>query len=336
MHFAASLLNIFGGINLKIKIGNVELENNVFLAPMAGVTDRAFREICKDFGCGLVYTEMISAKGLFYKDKKTAGLMKIEQNEQPAAIQIFGSDPLVMGDIAKAAAESGAILLDINMGCPAPKIVNNGDGSALMKNPPLAGKIIETIVNAVDIPVTVKFRKGWDDEHINAIEFAKIAQESGASAVTIHGRTRMQFYSGNADWDIIKKIKTELSIPVIGNGDIFSAEAAKNMLEETGCDGIMVARGCEGNPFIFRQINEILSFGNIKFYPNKKERIECALRHAALLEKYKGPERGIKESRKHMAWYIKGMPNSGIIKEKLFKASTLYQIQEILEKYLSE
>lgn len=319
-----------------MKIGNIELENNVFLAPMAGVTDRAFREICRTYGCGLVYTEMISAKGIYYKDKKTAGLMKIEENEQPAAVQIFGSDPEVMGDIAKTAAESGAVLLDINMGCPAPKIVNNGDGSALMKNPALAGKIIEVVAKAVNIPVTVKFRKGWDDEHINACEFARIAQESGAAAVTVHGRTRMQFYSGKADWNIIKEIKSRLSIPVIGNGDIFSAYDAKNMLEETGCDGIMVARGCEGNPFIFTQIKELLNDGSVEFNPSAEDKIECALKHAELLAKYKGENRGIKEARKHMAWYIKGMPNSGGIKEEIFKASDLDKMRQVLLEYLQK
>ena len=318
-----------------MKIGNVELENNVFLAPMAGVTDRAFRKICREYGCGLMYTEMISAKGIFYKDKKTATLMKIHDEEQPAAVQIFGSDAEVMGGIAKAAEDAGAVMLDINMGCPAPKIVNNGDGCALMKNPVLAGKIIESVSKSVNIPVTVKFRKGWDDENLNALEFAKIAQESGAAAVTVHGRTRMQFYSGKADWDIIKQIKESLTIPVIGNGDIFSAEDAKEMFSYTGCDGIMVARGAEGNPFIFRKIREYLENGEVTFNPSWEEKIECALRHANYLVEYKGESRGIKEARKHMAWYIKGMPDSSSLKSALFCAQTLEEMTRLLQNALS-
>lgn len=314
-----------------MQIGNLNLENNVFLAPMAGVTDRAFRKICREYGCGLIYTEMISAKGIYYKDKKTATLMKIHDEEQPAAVQIFGSDPDVMGEIAKSAEASGAVILDINMGCPAPKIVNNGDGSALMKNPLLAGKIIEAVSKAVNIPVTVKFRKGWDDEHLNALEFAKIAQESGAAAVTVHGRTRMQFYSGKADWDIIKEIKSELSVPVIGNGDIFTEQDAADMLSYTGCDGIMVARGAEGNPFIFRKIREYLDTGRVEYNPTWQERIECAVHHAELLVEYKGESRGIKEARKHMAWYIKGMPNSSSLKSAIFCAVTLEEMKDKLK-----
>jgi len=317
-----------------MKIGNVELSKNVFLAPMAGVTDRAFREICREYGCGLMYTEMISSKGIFYKDKKTAALMKIHDEEQPAAVQIFGSDPEVMGEIAKSAEESGAVLLDINMGCPAPKIVNNGDGCAIMKNPVLAGKIIEKVSKAVKIPVTVKFRKGWNAENENALEFSRIAEESGAAAVTVHGRTREQFYSGKADWDIIRKIKSERKIPVIGNGDIFTAEDARNMIEYTGCDGVMVARGAEGNPFLFRQIEEILADGKVSYFPTAEEKIKCAIHHAELLFKYKGENRGIKEARKHMAWYIKGMPNNASFKLKLFSANTLEEMRSILSEML--
>lgn len=317
-----------------MKIKNLDLKSNIFLAPMAGITDRAFREICRGYGCGLIYTEMISSKGIFYKDKKTASLMSIYPSEQPAAVQIFGSDPSVMGEIAKYAEDAGAVLLDINMGCPAPKIVNNGDGCALMKNPPLAGKIIESVAKAVNIPVTVKFRKGWDDEHINALEFAEIAQESGAAAVTVHGRTRMQFYSGNADWDIIREIKNRLSIPVIGNGDIFTAGDAQRMFAQTGCDGVMVARGAQGNPFLFRQINELLNDGKVSYFPTWDERIACAVKHASLLCEYKGESRGIKEARKHMAWYIKGMPGGSALKSKIFAASSLEEIKAILENAL--
>lgn len=313
-----------------MKIGNAELEKNVFLAPMAGVTDRAFRRICREYGCGLVYTEMISSKGLYYKDKKTSSLMNICEDEQPAAIQIFGSDPSVMGETAKIAEAAGAVLIDINMGCPAPKIVNNGDGSALMKNPSLAGKIIESVVRSVNVPVTVKFRKGWDDSCVNAVEFAKIAESAGASAVCVHGRTRMQFYSGKADWEIIKKVKESVKIPVIGNGDIFSAEDAEKMLELTGCDGVMIARGAEGNPFIFRQIDELLKTGKVSYAPSCEEKIDCAIKHARLLSEYKGESRGIKEARKHMAWYVKGMYGSSEIKTELFRAATFKEMEDIL------
>lgn len=313
-----------------MKIGKLEFENNVFLAPMAGVTDRAFRSICREYGCGVVYTEMISSKGLFYNDKKTAALMKIHDDEQPAAIQIFGSEPEIMGEIAKKAEDFGAMFIDINMGCPAPKIVNNGDGCALMKNPLLAGRIIESVSKAVEIPVTVKFRKGWDDEHLNALEFAKIAEESGADAVTVHGRTRMQFYSGKADWDIISQIKSELKIPVIGNGDIFTAEDAVNMFKQTKCDGIMIARGAEGNPFLFRQIKEAIESGDVNYFPSWEERIRCAVRHAERIVEYKGESRGIKEARKHMAWYIKGMPDSSVLKTKIFTANTLSEMKNLL------
>lgn len=319
-----------------MKIGNVSLEKNVFLAPMAGVTDRAFRQICREYGCGLVYTEMISSKGLYYKDKKTASLMKICDDEQPAAIQIFGSDPEIMGEIAKAAENTGAALIDINMGCPAPKIVNNGDGSALMKNPPLAGKIIENVAKAVKIPVTVKFRKGWNDSSINAVEFAEIAEKSGASALCVHGRTRMQFYSGKADWEIIKTVKESVKIPVIGNGDIFCADDALNMIKQTKCDAVMVARGAEGNPFLFRQIDELMKNGKVSYCPTDKERILCAVKHARLLTEYKGENRGIKEARKHMAWYLKGMRGSSSVKQDIFKAESLSEMEEILQNYHKE
>lgn len=299
---------------------------------MAGITDRAFRKICREYDCGLVYTEMISAKGVHYRDKKTASLMRISDEEQPAAVQLFGSDPEITAESVRAAEDSGAVAIDINMGCPAPKIVNNGDGSALMKNPPLAGKIIESAARAASVPVTVKFRKGWDDESVNAVEFARIAESSGAAAVCVHGRTRMQFYSGKADWDIIKEVKKSVKIPVIGNGDIFKAEDAAKMLEYTGCDYVMAARGAQGNPFLFRQAHELLQTGRVTYEPTREERLECAIRHAELLTEYKGETRGIKEARKHMAWYIKGMKGAAAVKTELFRAESLREIKAVLEQ----
>ena len=237
-----------------MKIGKVELESNILLAPMAGVTDKSFRMIVKPFGPALMYTEMVSGKGLFYKSKKTADLLTADESEKPVAVQIFGHDADIMAEIANSALEYGAAVIDINMGCPAPKIVNNGDGCALMKSPETAAKVISAVCRAVDVPVTVKFRAGWDDKSINAVEFAKVAEQSGASAVTVHGRTREQFYSGTADLDIIKAVKAAVKIPVIGNGDIIDGGSAAHMLEYTGCNGIMVGRAAEGNPWIFKEI----------------------------------------------------------------------------------
>ena len=274
-----------------MKIGTVTIENPVFLAPMAGVTDRAFRRICRQFGCGMVYTEMVSAKGIYYQDKKTASLMRIDPEEQPVAVQIFGSDPAVVGETVKKAEESGALLIDLNMGCPAPKIVNNGDGSALMKHPELAGKIVAAAVKNTKLPVTVKIRKGWNFE--TAVEFAKILEENGAAAITVHGRTREQFYSGRADWDVIRRVKENVSIPVIGNGDIFQAADAERMLSETGCDGIMVARGAQGNPFLFRQIQEQLSKGEVTYHPDERERLSVALAHIRGIVEDKGERIGM-------------------------------------------
>ena len=245
----------------KLVIGNVELENNLVLGPMAGVTDLPFRVLCKEQGCGLLCSEMVSAKGIYYKNKNTKFLLEIDEREHPVSLQLFGSDPVIMSEMAKQIEHLPFSILDINMGCPVPKVVNNGDGSALMKNPLLAGEIIEKMAKAINKPLTVKIRKGFDDDHINAVEMAKIAQESGAVAVTVHGRTRAQYYSGKADWDIIAQVKQAVSIPVIGNGDLLCAQDVIRMKEQTGCDGFMIARGAQGNPWIFKQILHYLKTG---------------------------------------------------------------------------
>lgn len=302
--------------------------NKIYLAPMAGVTDLPFRIICKSYGAQGLTTEMVSVKGLYYKDKKTADLMRLDEREKPASIQIFGSEPEIFREVAPEVEAAGAEAIDINMGCPMPKIVNNGDGSALMKNPRLAGKIVRATVDAVKIPVTVKIRKGWDED--SASEFAKVLEANGASAIAVHGRTREQFYSGTADWNTIKAVKQAVKIPVIGNGDIFSGEDAKRMIEETGCDGVMVGRGAQGNPFIFRQIDEYFKTGSVTYKPGFCEKIEQAIEHTKLICDIKGERRGIPEMRKHVAWYIKGIPHSAELKAKVFTISEKDALLELL------
>lgn len=316
-----------------MKIGNVELESNILLAPMAGVTDKAFRMIVKPFGPALMYTEMVSGKGLFYKSKKTADLLTADESEKPVAVQIFGHDADIMAEIANSALEYGAAVIDINMGCPAPKIVNNGDGCALMKSPETAAKVISAVCRAVDVPVTVKFRAGWDDKSINAVEFAKIAEQSGASAVTVHGRTREQFYSGTADLDIIKAVKAAVKIPVIGNGDIIDGGSAAHMLEYTGCDGIMVGRAAEGNPWIFKEISAYLKDGTVIPPPDLDERREVALKHLGLLVEFKGEHRGVLEGRKHMAWYFKGVSGGAVLRTALNKAQKYGEMCGLINEF---
>lgn len=316
-----------------MKIKNLELKNNVFLAPMAGVTDKAFREITKPFGPALMYTEMVSGKGLYYNSKKTADLLDAEGADGPLAAQIFGHEPEIMAKIAKDALSGGAVMIDINMGCPAPKIVNNGDGSALMKNPSLAGEVISAVCKAVDVPVTVKFRSGWDSQHINAVEFAKTAEAAGATAITVHGRTREQFYSGFADLDIIKAVKDSVKIPVIGNGDITDGPSAKHMIDYTGCDGIMIGRGAEGNPWVFKEVLHYLRYGEELPLPSIEERLTVALKHLDLLIKYKGEHRGTLEGRKHMSWYFKGVPGGAVLRGCVNKAETPTQMAEILKSF---
>lgn len=319
-----------------MKIGSVALENNVFLAPMAGVTDLPFRILCKEMGCGLVYSEMVSAKGILYDNKNTTELLEIAEKERPAAVQLFGSDPEILGAMAKKIESYPIDIIDVNMGCPAPKIVKNGEGSCLMKTPELVGKIVKSLVESQSKPVTIKFRKGFDDAHINAVEIAKIAEANGAAAVAVHGRTREQYYSGRADWDIIREVKKAVHIPVIGNGDIFTPQDAKNLLEHTGCDAIMVGRGAQGNPWIFKRILCYLQTGELLPEPTAEERVEKALRHAQMLIAYKGEYVGIREMRKHMAWYMKGLPGAAELRGKLNYAETMTEMEALLWDYLKK
>ncbi len=319
-----------------IKIGNVELENNIFLAPMAGVTDMPFRILCREQGCGLVYTEMVSAKGMHYNDEKSFKLTAIAAGEQPAAVQIFGSEPDIMAEIAGRLNSSEAAIIDINMGCPTPKITKNGEGSALMLNPGLAAAIIKKVSAATVKPVTVKIRKGWDQDRVNAVEMAKIAEENGAKAIAVHGRTRDQFYSGSADWEIIARVKEAVSIPVIGNGDVVKPEDAGRLLEQTGCDGVMIGRGAQGNPWIFKKTLHYLRTGELLPGPAAEEKISTVIRHMKMLVELKGEHTGVREMRSHIAWYIKGMRNAAATREKIFKLTDKNDIINLLKEFLAE
>lgn len=316
---------------MKLKIGNVELENNLILAPMAGVTDLPFRLLCKEQGCGLMYTEMVSAKAILYKNRNTGPLMEVRPEEEPVALQLFGSDPEIVSDIAAQVEDGPYAFIDINMGCPVPKIVNNGEGSALMKNPKLVEQILTALVKKVKKPVTVKFRKGFDDDHINAVEIAKIAESCGVSAVAVHGRTRAQFYSGKADWDIIRQVKEAVKIPVIGNGDIFTPEDAKRMLDETGCDGLMIARGAKGNPWIFSRTLHYLETGELLGPPDKEELKETILRHAQLQIQFKGEYLGLCEMRKHLSWYTVGLPHSSSLRNDVNQTETWEEFYNLIQ-----
>ncbi len=319
-----------------MKIGNITLDSNVVLAPMAGVTDKAFRRITKPFGPALMYTEMVSGKGLHYKSQKTAELLAAEDIEYPVAAQIFGHEPDIMAGIAADALSCGAVMIDINMGCPAPKIVKNGDGSALMRSPDLAARVIDAVCKAVDVPVTVKIRAGWDDENINAVEMAKLAEQNGAATVTVHGRTREQFYSGKANLDIIKAVADEVSVPVIGNGDITCGKDAKTMLDYTGCSGVMIGRAAEGNPWVFREVLHYLKYGEVLPPPDITERLEVAMRHFELLIKLKGERRGVLEGRKHMSWYFKGISGGAVLRERANKANSPQEMRDVLKLFCDE
>jgi len=315
-----------------IKIGNIEITSKLALAPMAGVTDLAFRTICRELGAGLTYTEMVSSKALVYQDSKTKSLLVIGKDEHPSAVQIFGSDPPCMAEAAAKALEiSGADFVDINMGCPVGKVVKSGDGSALMKDPDKAMKIIEAVASAVNTPVTIKIRKGWDKGNVNAVEFAKMAEEAGVSAIGVHGRTRTQMYSGKADWDIIREVKKAVSVPVLANGDIFSAEAAARILKYTGADIAMVARGAMGDPWLFEQATALLNGEEVPKHPPIGKRAEIALKQFELAANQKGERIACLEARKHYSWYLRGVPHAGYFKEKISKAATMDDLRSITE-----
>lgn len=305
-----------------LQIGNVILKSNIALAPMAGVSDLPFRVLCKEQGAGMVCMEMVSAKAIYYNNKNTESLLEIHEDEGPVSLQLFGADPEIISQMAKRIEERPFDILDLNMGCPVPKVVNNGEGSALMKDPLLAGRIIEATAKAIQKPVTVKIRKGFDEEHVNAVEMAHVAEESGAAAIAVHGRTRQQYYAGKADWDIIAAVKDAVKIPVFGNGDVVDGKSAREMLTKTGCDGILIGRGAQGNPWIFREINAYLKDGTVLPRPTNEERLSVALKHAALQLQYKGEYTGVREMRKHLSWYTFGMPNSASFRNRINNIET--------------
>lgn len=320
----------------KLTIGNTELANNVILAPMAGVSDIAFRLLCHEQGAGLVCSEMVSAKAILYGNKNTEELLQIHPEEGPVSLQLFGSDPDIVSEMAKRIEERPFAVLDLNMGCPVPKVVNNGEGSALMKDPLLAGKIVEKTAKAIKKPLTVKIRKGFDDDHVNAVEMAHILQESGVAAVAVHGRTREQFYSGQADWDIIAQVKAAVKIPVIGNGDVTDGESALRLLEQTGCDGVMIGRGAQGNPWIFREVTAALEGRELPPRPTRRELYDMIVRHAQLAAQYKGEYITVREMRKHLAWYTTGLPHAAALRRQINGMETMEELFEGMHRLLLE
>ncbi len=317
-------------------IGNVELKNNIFLAPMAGITDRAFRKLCREQGCGLSYTEMVSSKGLYYDNKRTGSLLYAQPEDGPLAVQLFGSDPGLLAETAEKLCHRGADIIDINMGCPTPKIVKNGDGCALMRRPDLIGEIVKRVSSAIRIPLTVKIRKGWDENTVNALHVASVAEENGAAAIAVHGRTREQFYGGAADWDIIAEVKGALDIPVIGNGDIFTAEDAAAMLRQTGCDAVMIGRGARGNPWIFSAAVKLIHEGIRTEPPDIEEILSTIERHTELCIEQKGEGVAVKEMRKHIGWYLKGFRNVTELRRQVNGAKTRTQLFKILKDYRTQ
>lgn len=317
-----------------MRIKNFEINGYAALAPMAGVADRAFRELCIEFGAAYVITEMVSSKGLTMHDRKSDELMLLGETEKPAAVQIFGCDPAIMAEAAKKAVETGCQAIDVNMGCPAPKIAGNGGGSALMRDPVLAARITEACAKAVSLPVTVKIRAGWDENSINAVEMAKMQENAGAAAITIHGRTRKQMYAPPVDLEIIRKVKEAVSVPVIGNGDIADCFSAENMYKSTGCDFIMVGRGALGTPWVFTQINEYLKNGTVLPDPPIEEKMEIMIRHIASLCKNKGDYVGMREARKHSGWYIKGVRGAAALRQEIGALENMDQLRAIAEKVI--
>ncbi len=311
----------------------MDFTNKLILAPMAGVCDQPFRLLCKEQGCDILYTEMISAKGLYYDNKNTVPLLAVCEEEKPIGVQLFGSEPNLLAEMAKKIEDRGFSFIDVNMGCPVPKIVNNGEGSALMKNPVLVGRIVSKMAKATKLPVTIKIRSGFDAEHINAPEIAKIAEESGAAAVAVHGRTRQQYYSGHADWDVIARVKDSVNIPVIGNGDILTPQDVINMKEQTRCDAFMIGRGARGNPWIFHELKEYFRTGRIPDRPDLYEVKRTMLRHADLMIEFKGEYTGIHEMRKHVAWYSAGLKDSARLRNLVNQVESYHEMKELLDKW---
>ena len=318
---------------MKLTIGNVKLDGNIILAPMAGVTDLPFRLLCKEQGADLICTEMVSAKGIFYNNKNTEDLLRIDERERPVSLQLFGSDPDIISEMAKKIEDRNFDILDINMGCPVPKVVNNGEGSALLNDIPLAAKIIEKTAKAIKKPVTVKFRKGFHRGEVQAVEMAKAAEAAGAAAVAVHGRTREEYYSGKADWDVIAAVKDAVSIPVIGNGDVFTPLDAENIMKYTGCDGVMIGRGAQGNPWIFHQIKTYFETGVLEEKPDFNTVCEMILRHARMQAEWKGEKRGILEMRTHVAWYTAGYPHSSSLRRQMNQVESYGELEELLRKH---